>query len=126
MLKRILVVDDQPADQLLAKYAIRNYNPDAVIFEAFDGQEALELIETLDEPLDIILLDINMPRMNGFEFLNVYQKDSAVPVVVMLTSSDQSADRDKCSQYATVSGYEMKPVTVEVLKELERLVAERL
>lgn len=123
MFQQILVVDDQPADQMLARYAIRRYNPDAVIHEALDGVEALELLQTLPSPPDIIFLDINMPRMNGFEFLETYQNlEAHAPVLVMLTSSNQDADRAKCAAYAIVAGYEVKPIDVDMLSRLESLL----
>jgi CheY-like chemotaxis protein len=123
MFQHILVVDDQPADQMLARYAIRRYNADAVIYEAMDGVEALEVLKSLPAPPDIIFLDINMPRMNGFEFLETYQAlEAHAPVLVMLTSSSQDADRERCAAFSTVAGYETKPIDVEMLTRLEPLL----
>ncbi|MFK7915412.1 MAG: response regulator [Pseudomonadales bacterium] len=119
-LERILVIDDQPADQMLAKYAIQSYNPNAEILEAYDGVEALEILDSLALPPDIIFLDINMPRMNGFEFLEAYRASAEkIQVVVMLTSSDQEADKEKCEQYPFVAAYETKPISAQILEHLE-------
>ncbi len=120
MFDRIMVVDDQEADQMLAKYAIRAYSPAIETIFAYDGVEALEVLAGLEHAPDVIFLDINMPRMNGFEFLDIYSTGSEeAPVVVMLTSSDQEKDRSKCAEYDNVTGYEIKPISVEVLQKLD-------
>ena len=119
-MQRIMVVDDQPADQMLARYAIQRYNPDAEIFEALDGFEALTILKNLETPPDIIFLDINMPRMNGFEFLEAYSSSTPqAQIIVMLTSSEQESDRQKCAAYDFVAAYETKPISAQILKQLE-------
>ena len=63
------------------------------IIKAYDGQEALEILKDLDENPSLILLDINMPRMNGFEFLkSIRETDlNSIPILV-LTGADLSED----------------------------------
>ena len=123
MLEQFLVVDDQEADQLLAEYAIKDYNPSAVINRAYDGAEALEILSQ-GIRVDVILLDINMPGMNGHEFLAAFPVDSVdAPVVVMLTSSAQKQDREKCEQYKVVIDYLTKPLEEDDLREIESKVA---
>jgi CheY-like chemotaxis protein len=119
MFNHILVVDDQRADQLLAEYAISDYNANAQIYKAFDGEEALEVLSQQPE-IELILLDINMPRMNGHDFLKQYAtRWQHSSVVVMLTSSDQKADREKCEQYEQVIAYLSKPLEAVDIKNLE-------
>jgi len=61
------------------------------VLQAYDGQEALEVLKDLDTQPDVIFLDINMPRMNGHEFLEEYSKwDKCSVVIIMLTSSDKA------------------------------------
>ena len=84
------------------------------LFVAGDGIEALEKLRNGEVPKDrrLVLLDLNMPRMNGIEFLRELRNDSelhATSVVVLTTSAD---DRDKVDAYnLNVAGYLVKPVT---------------
>ncbi len=120
-LKQILCVDDSEADQYLNKYRITAANPDIQIRQAFDGEQALELLREPGYTPDLILLDINMPRMNGFEFLEVYNAEfspQTTSVVVMLTSSLLEDDRIRAEQYATVQGFLFKPLSSNWLAEI--------
>lgn len=119
----ILVVDDNEGDQLLAQITIEQFDKNIKVLQAFDGNEALDILLTsLDRP-DVIFLDINMPGMNGHEFLERYTEYAADSyVVVMLTTSDQSTDREKCEAYPFVKKYLMKPLTVDNLKEIAGLL----
>ena len=90
------------------------------LLAAFDGQQALDLLVSLDAPPEVIFLDINMPLMDGHEFLSEYSKNSSnSSVVVMLTSSDQTVDIEKCMKYAVVLDYINKPLQVEHLVTLD-------
>ena len=119
IIKSIMIVDDSEADQFLTTMVIEEYNPAIKIIQAYDGQEALEKLEEMVEKPCIIILDINMPRMNGFEFLEEYnKKDYTVKIITMLTSSDQIHDREKALQFKCVHGYSVKPLEVENLRKL--------
>ena len=119
--KNILIIEDNPADQLIIEMIIENAETDANVVFASDGKEGLETISQMDQLPDIILLDINMPRMNGHEFLEAYSaKYHAVPpVVIMLTSSSQEDDKAKTSRYACVRDYLIKPFSEEALNKLD-------
>lgn len=123
-LKGILVVDDDPTSRFLTQYIIEEMQLTKSIYTAPGGQEALDLIRdtcTSAQPdgIELILLDINMPDMDGFEFLEAfqltpnYQRSS----VVMLTTSSNYKDIDKANQYL-VSAYLNKPITREKLSEV--------
>lgn len=108
----------------IATYYLERYGNYADIFSASDGREALELFEDFEATLSsrpdgfppfIILLDINMPRMNGFEFLDAIVQlpqctGRAAPSVVMLTSSDSQDDMQRAQQCDLVSSYITKPL----------------
>ena len=111
-MKHILVIEDDQIDQYIAKTNILKVYPDTEIHMAFDGQQALEWLESVDFKPEIILLDINMPGMNGHDFLEAYAKqhDGKIPVVAMLTSSDQQSDKTRSMAYDFVKDYFIKPV----------------
>ena len=110
----ILLVEDDEVDVMTVKRAFRQHHISNPLSVAADGIEALEMLRGGDLPKGrrIILLDLNMPRMNGIEFLRELRKDpelAPTPVVVLTTSND---DRDKIDAYnLNVAGYLVKPVT---------------
>ena len=121
-MKKVMVIDDNEADQFLNKLTLQRINPDVEIMVASDGVEALELLEACDDLPDVILLDINMPRMNGHEFLAEYNKNNdkdVPPVIVMLTSSAQEKDKHQAMEHNCVKDYLLKPMSEELAKRLE-------
>ena len=123
----ILLIEDDQVDVMNVKRAFdrnRIVNP---LYVAGDGIEGLEMLRNGKVPRDrrIVLLDLNMPRMNGIEFLRELRADPRLlntPVVVLTTSND---DRDKIDAYnLNVAGYLLKPVTfinfVEVMAALNK------
>lgn len=118
VLSSVLVVDDSEADHFICDYILKKHNPDIEILTAQDGEEALAVLASADKPPQVIFLDINMPRMNGHEFLEAYASiydPNKAPVVVMLTSSDQKQDVDSSMAYEAVIEYLTKPLDLEVL-----------
>ncbi|MFT6390357.1 MAG: CheY-like chemotaxis protein [Cellvibrionaceae bacterium] len=115
----ILVIDDSEADQFLFKLLVEERYPELNIIQAYDGQQAHEILTTTDLKPDIIFLDINMPRMNGYEFLDatqdiIIEKNAKV---FMLTSSNQDSDKAKALDYTCVKGYVEKPFGIEPLEK---------
>jgi CheY-like chemotaxis protein len=118
----ILVVDDDENDQFICEYTIRKFDPSIRVIKAFDGTEALDVLRR--ETPDAIILDINMPVMNGFEFLDRYAEEFEVhaPVVAMLTSSHLGKDRERAMQYAFVKSYFEKPLQANHLRVMAELL----
>ncbi|MBB5044589.1 response regulator [Shinella fusca] len=118
----ILVVDDDENDQFICEYTIRKFDPSIRVIKAFDGTEALDVLRR--ETPDAIILDINMPVMNGFEFLDRYAEEFEVhaPVVAMLTSSHLGKDRERAMQYAFVKSYFEKPLQADHLRVMAELL----
>jgi len=118
----ILVVDDDENDQFICEYTIRKFDPSIRVIKAFDGSEALDILRR--ETPDAIILDINMPVMNGFEFLDRYAEEFEVhaPVVAMLTSSHLGKDRERAMQYAFVKSYFEKPLQADHLRVMTELL----
>lgn len=123
----ILLIDDNPADNEFHTIKIRKSNTCNHIKVATDGHEALAyLIKSGDQggldpypKPDLIYLDINMPGMNGFEFLEEYknldeQLKSKV-VIIMLTTSLNPDDQKRAEANTEVKEFQNKPLTVEVL-----------
>ena len=129
---RYLLVEDQAPDQFYTEVLIRNDQPKATVEVAADGRQALDALMRASDlaPVgavpapDVILLDINMPRMNGFEFLDAFTDAVAHgrlkqrPIILMLASSEGVADRDRASRYDCVQGYLVKPIDIATLNQL--------
>ncbi len=117
----VIIVDDSESDQFLSKAIIGKVNPNIKILQAYDGQEALEILADLPKQPDVIFLDINMPRMNGHEFLEKYNTwEEQTVVVIMLTSSDQESDKERSMSYKCVKKYFTKPVDTSDLADVIR------
>ncbi|MDB4916967.1 MAG: hypothetical protein JWM95_4611 [Gemmatimonadetes bacterium] len=113
-LLNILLVEDDEVDVMNVRRAFRKNNIANPLFLAGNGLEALDHLRNGVVPRDrrIILLDLNMPMMNGIEFLRALRRDpdlSHTPVIVLTTSNDE---RDRIEAYnLNVAGYILKPVT---------------
>lgn len=120
ILSSVMVVDDSEADQFICDHILRKHNLNIDILTAYDGEEALAVLKNADNLPQLIFLDINMPRMNGHEFLEKYSNTydlSQSPVVVMLTSSDHKEDIDKSMAFDAVSEYFTKPLDLDALSD---------
>ncbi len=123
----ILLVEDDQVDVMNVKRAFDRNRIANPLYVAGDGIEGLRMLRSGEVPSErrIILLDLNMPKMNGIEFLRELRSDPALqltPVVVLTTSNDE---RDKIEAYnLNVAGYLLKPVTfinfVEVMAALNK------
>jgi len=117
----ILLVEDDEIDVMNVKRAFEKAHISNPLFVAHDGLEALQKLREGGIPnrRRLILLDLNMPKMNGIEFLREMRKDpelAPTPVVVLTTSR---MDRDKIESYKlNVAGYLLKPVTFGTFCEL--------
>lgn len=114
--KHILLVEPDPADQLIARIAISKVAPGTEVRTASDGGAALQALESAATIPAMILLDINMPGVDGFEFLESYSQKGYPAPVVMLTSSDHDSDRARCLAYGCVVDYVHKPLELDSLR----------
>lgn len=112
MIGKVLIVEDNMDDVFVIKRGFKKSNIENELIHSKNGKEALDYLETVAyEHIEIILLDLNMEIMNGFEFLNyrmAHPKLKKVPVVI-LTSSVRDEDIEKA--YALgANGYVAKPL----------------
>lgn len=106
---KILLVDDDEIQRLKFKKVCKIINYDVTIFEAINGENAFTFLED-NNSFDLIVSDLNMPRMNGLEFITKIKnnpKYNNIPLVVMSTSKDKS-DLKKCYDFG-ISGFFSKP-----------------
>jgi CheY-like chemotaxis protein len=117
----IMLVEDDQIDVLNVKRAFDKNHITNPLYVAGNGLEALKKLRSGEVPAGrrIVLLDLNMPKMNGIEFLRELRKDPALaptPVVVLTTSNN---DRDKIDAFnLNVAGYLVKPVTFAEFSDL--------
>ncbi|MFT5820497.1 MAG: CheY-like chemotaxis protein [Crocinitomix sp.] len=121
----ILIVDDDETNNFYAKHVLAKSNITENLYFAMNGQEALQIIADLTNKgitTDLILLDINMPIMNGFEFLEAYEKlpvsHRSKTVVTMMSSSVNSADMEKSKSYKSIDRRIEKPLTKEKIEAI--------
>lgn len=110
--KRILLVEDNPDDQVLALRALKRTPVDSEVNVVSDGVEALEFLLAEDRELPcLVLLDLKLPRMDGHEFLKQVRAETRtrhLPVVVMTSSNEE---RDILKSYELgANSYIHKPV----------------
>lgn len=126
----ILHIEDDHVDKMVIERVIKRLNITNNILHASNGEEALELLrgengKNIPDPLpNVILLDINMPRMNGLEFLKELREDEklrSISVFVMTTSND---DADRVEAYRlNVAGYILKPVDINQFETTFQILA---
>ena len=126
----VLLIDDDEPTNFLTKMTLEEINCVENIHVEQSGQSALNFLKRIENNIsngeslspELIFLDINMPAMNGWEFLERYSRlekhHKANVVVVMLTTSLNPDDRLKASKIADVSGFEIKPLTREKVRRI--------
>ncbi len=128
---RVLIIDDDPILIMVCSRLMNITGFSQAVASSRDGKEGMEYLKTClqERPAelpDIILLDINMPVMNGWDFLDLYRNiERELPnkiCIVMLSSTVDQADYDRANSYEQVRGFYSKPLTKENLPEIKALV----
>ena len=119
----VLLVEDDEVDVMTVRRALRDLAVTNPLHLAGDGEEALHVLRDDGLLPGLILLDINMPRMNGIEFLREIKADPTlkrIPVVVLTTSKEES---DRFEAFGlSVAGYMIKPADYQQFVELMRTI----
>jgi CheY-like chemotaxis protein len=126
-LQDVLLIDDSDPDLLYTEVVLSASGVAHRILPFGTAQEALDYLQQPDgHRVDLILLDINMPEMDGFEFLAAYgqlhETHKARAVVVMLTSSPDPDDKARAMAFSCVKGYVVKPIDAASARGLVDLV----
>ena len=111
---KILLIEDDVIEIMKLNRTISRLKLNHKIVEANNGEEALNLLSDKDNLPDLILLDLNMPKINGIEFLGILKNDEVlryIPTVILTTSNNQK-DLQRCFEIG-VSGYVLKPLKYE-------------
>lgn len=119
----IMLVDDKDISNFIMRKFIEIRRPDANIKEFTDPQKALNSIDSIVP--DIIFLDLNMPVMNGWQFLDEMRNASFSHKVAILTSSTSNDDFEKSKEYGNVINFYVKPLNPdELARVFEDLVGQ--
>ena len=121
-----MLVDDNLHDNFFHEREIKKNNSSTIVITKVTGMDALKYLkskkDSKDMQPDLIFLDINMPGMNGWEFLEEYNRlakelQSQV-IVIMLTTSDNPDDEARAKTWNFVSDYITKPLTKEIMNDI--------
>lgn len=109
----ILLIEDDELDTISVERSLKKLEIKYILHTAYNGIEALKLLRDEKNPLspDVIFLDINMPKMNGIEFLKIIRNDADLKdlKVFVMTTSSESIDRTTAEGLG-ISGYIIKPL----------------
>lgn len=111
---KVFLIEDDTIEVMKLKRAIKKLQLDHELIEARNGEEALFLLKSNDILPDIIFLDLNMPKINGLEFLKIMKEDEVLKYIptVILTTSNNRKDVLSCYQIG-IAGYIIKPLKYE-------------
>ena len=129
-LSSVLLVDDDSTNNFLNELLLKSLGISETILIAEDGAQALELLERTPDPAEpaLILLDVNMPGLNGIQFLEAYQHlpqaQRNVTVIVMLTTTMDARDLSRLDELH-IAGLVSKPLTQEKVDSIMQLHFQR-
>lgn len=120
----ILLIEDDELDVISVERSLRKMDIKFELYTAFNGKEALNLLTNPAVKIapDVVLLDLNMPKMNGIEFLKIIRKDQNLVnlKVFVMTTSTEMADRS-ITEDLGISGYIIKPLNEDNTKRTDSM-----
>ena len=122
---KILLIEDDVIEVMKFNRTIGSLKLSHKVIKANNGEDALKILENKNNRPDIILVDLNMPKINGIEFLNILKSDNVlryIPAIVLTTSSNMK-DLRECYEVG-IAGYLLKPLKYEdYVSRIEKLLA---
>ncbi|WP_339623187.1 response regulator [uncultured Winogradskyella sp.] len=121
----ILLIEDDIIEVMKLQRATASLQLHHKIKEANNGEDALKMLEQKDNLPDIILLDLNMPKINGIEFLKLLKTDDRLKYIptIILTTSNNQRDLLECYKIG-IAGYVLKPLKYEdYVSKIEKLLS---
>lgn len=116
MTRKVMLVDDVPTANFIMKKMIQKISPDFNVMDFILPELAINSIE--ENSPDLIFLDLNMPVINGWKFLDLMNEKNFENKVYILTSSTSQFDIQQSKQYKNVVGFLVKPVNLSTLTDL--------
>ena len=120
--ERVLLVDDNEADNFFHSIMIERAGYTGEVVALDSGRAALDYLATASDLTTLILLDINMPAMSGFEFARLAEPLLRLRLphakIVMLTSTSADGDREQARSSNQIDGYIVKPLNVDVARRV--------
>ena len=115
--KNIILVDDDPINNLICRKKILKARPNTIIQEFLTARKGLDYFLQKPTPhVDLLLLDINMPDLDAWRFLDELQNNALrVPVIIITSSIDQD-DLDRAKEYDVIINYIIKPITEDKIE----------
>lgn len=127
LVEHILLIDDEDDCNFVTKLVLKKAGFTGRVTTFTQAEEALSYLRLGDDLPDLMFVDINMPRMTGFQFLHVCETEALLPngvtSVVMFSSSNRPSDLERALAFRSVQGYVEKALSVESFR---RVLHERL
>lgn len=115
----ILLIDDDPINNIVNNKLLNKFDSSLKIIEFLSARDALQYLQNPDNKTpDIILLDINMPEMNGWEFLKAYEPLNFKCKLFLLTSSIAHEDIHRAKEFKVVQGFLTKPLEDDKIRKI--------
>ena len=124
-IRHIFLIDDEDDSHFVTKLVLRKAGFAGRLSLFSSAAEALVALRIATEPPDVILVDINMPGTNGFEFVGACENEGLLPnghsSVVMFSGSNRPQDMEAARRFSSVKGYVEKALTVERFQQIVAL-----
>jgi len=120
----LLLIEDNPADVMMIREALRGSPIPADVTIAYDGEQAMRLLEEVGSKSDFIILDLSIPKGDGHSILELCKSSNTPPIVVVFTSSSNGEDRRRALE-SGASDYVIKPAGFNAFMHAVQDIVER-